>query len=167
MPLSDPLKVYFLRHAEAENSSPTGDFGRALTERGRGQATVAGRWAAARGLRPARLLASPLVRAQQTAELAGAVLGVPPETADWLASGRFDLRGLLENLREEFTRSTPVMLVGHEPDFSEVIGALIGPEGSPARVEVKKASLILVEVGRWRAGGGTLCLALGPRLMER
>ena len=69
---------WFMRHAESEGNRDGQMQGRQhsrLTETGRTQAREAGRWLAGRGV--ARLLASPLERAMETALVAGAEAGLP------------------------------------------------------------------------------------------
>ena len=141
---------YFMRHAEAEDTSPDGDRGRKLTERGQERTR-----ASALGLRKLDLqvdliLTSPLVRAVETAEIVANVLEAPVEQEPLLGSG-FDLEGLAE-IAERLDKSNSVMLVGHEPDFSEVIGDFIG-DGS---VEMKKGAVACVQALGIAAGAGTL-----------
>ena len=63
------MRICFLRHATASDIAPSDDV-RELTGLGREESRIAGA-ALARGLRPVRILASPLTRAMQTAEIAG------------------------------------------------------------------------------------------------
>lgn len=81
------VNLYFARHGESEANvlAVISNRGRVhgLTEKGRGQA----RELAARlsGVRVAAIYSSPLLRAEQTAELLSASLGVPYEVTDALA----------------------------------------------------------------------------------
>jgi phosphohistidine phosphatase len=60
------MDLILWRHAEAEDGAP--DSPRALTARGRKQARTVARWLAKRLPDDTRILVSPAVRAQQTAE---------------------------------------------------------------------------------------------------
>jgi len=55
-----------------------------------------------------------------------------------------------------------VMLVGHEPDFSSLIGALTG--GS--QVLMKKGGLGRVDIELLEQGAGTLVWLLPPRVLR-
>jgi phosphohistidine phosphatase len=123
--------IWFLRHGDAEDGSP--DFERKLTEKGRRQSSDAGATLAALGVELDACLASPRVRARETAELACASLDVEVTIDERLAGGRFDPLDLAAGLDD-------VLLVGHEPDFSDAIADLTG-----ARVDMKKGGLAGVE----------------------
>jgi phosphohistidine phosphatase len=127
--------LWLLRHAEAEEGSPDAD--RALTERGREQARVAGATLAALGVELDACLASPKVRALETAKIACEQLdGVDVKLEPKLGGGPFDAEALAAALGDE------VMLVGHDPDFSMAVHDLTG-----AQVRLKKGGLAAVEKG--------------------
>jgi phosphohistidine phosphatase len=126
--------LWLLRHGDAEDGSP--DSERKLTEKGRRQSTAAGAALAALGVKLEACLASPKVRAAQTAELACEALGVEPELEPKLAGGRFDAEALAAGLGDE------VLLVGHDPDFSMALHSLTG-----AQVRMKKGGLAGVDKG--------------------
>lgn len=135
--------IWLLRHGDAEAGSP--DFERALTPKGRDQGVAAGRALAALGVEIAACLTSPRVRARETAELACEALGVTPRLEDALQGGPFD------PLEVAAGTSGQVLLVGHEPDFSQAVRGLTG-----ARAKMKKGGLAAVD-------GGELRLLLTPR----
>lgn len=126
--------LWLLRHGDAEDGSP--DAERKLTEKGRRQSKAAGAALAALGVKLEACLASPKVRAAQTAELACEALGVEPELEPKLAGGRFDAEALAAGLGDE------VLLVGHDPDFSMAVHSLTG-----AQVRMKKGGLAGIEKG--------------------
>ena len=78
-------------------------------------------------------LTSPRARALDTARLACEQLGVEPVIEDRLAGGRFDPEELAAGLDN-------VLMVGHEPDFSDAIAEMTG-----GRVDMKKGGLAAVE----------------------
>jgi phosphohistidine phosphatase SixA len=80
---------------------------------------------------------------------------------DRLAPG-FDLKAL-EAILRELEGTLAVMVVGHEPDFSEVIGDLIGG----AQVVVKKGSLARIEMHSLSPPRGTLVWLIPPKLLMR
>lgn len=72
------MKLYFLRHGESEanfDGLMTGQLDVLLTDTGRGQAISAGERIKAEGIRIDTIVASPLVRARETARLVSSVIG--------------------------------------------------------------------------------------------
>ena len=125
--------IWLLRHGEAEDGSP--DSERALTEKGRQQARMAGAALAAIGARPQLCLSSPKLRASDTARLACEALGLEVVLEPALLEGPFDPRKLAGD-------RTEVLLVGHDPDFSMAIHRLTG-----AQVRMKKGGLAGIDRG--------------------
>jgi phosphohistidine phosphatase len=123
--------IFFLRHGVAERGE-VDDAARRLTSEGERQAEATGQALAALGADVESCLTSPKVRAADTARLACAPLGIEPETAPQLGS-RFDSLELAAGRGD-------VLLVGHEPYFSEEIGRLTG-----AKVKLRKGGLAIVE----------------------
>jgi phosphohistidine phosphatase len=108
-------------------------------------------------IRPNAVLTSPRVRAHDTARLACEALnGLEPETYRPLSAG-FDGRHARELIGEQGSNGH-MMIVGHEPDFSQTIYDLTG-----ARVDLKKGGLAMVRVS---AGGGQLLVLLRPGEIE-
>ena len=118
------------RHAEAEDGVP--DLERRLTAKGRKQAERVAQWLLQR--LPARfaLIASPAVRAQQTAE----ALGVPVKTDRTLAPGASPAAILKASGWPDY--KTAAVIVGHQPDLGRVVAELLGTKGS---FSVKKGGL--------------------------
>ena len=144
--MSRVREIWILRHAEAESTGPEGDASRRLTGDGRRRAKEVGRSLADRGLKPGRVVTSPYLRARETAEIAAA------EAAPKI--------GIEEDVRLEPGGDTgdaarailhdgplPALLVGHNPDLSELVLAL---SGSP--VAMRKGMLVRLEFeGRGKA----------------
>jgi phosphohistidine phosphatase len=120
-------EIWILRHAEAEpGEGAAGDARRRLTAAGEAAATALGRALAARGLRAARVVTSPLVRARQTATLAagaGLAPAVPLEEDRRLAPGG-DARSVAEEALDD--GRLPALLVGHNPSLEDLVRALAG-----------------------------------------
>jgi phosphohistidine phosphatase len=143
--LSSPgLDLLLLRHGIAEErGGAVPDAARALTVRGRERSRAVLDRLAERGLRAGRLLASPLRRARETAELAVAA-GLAPalELAESLAPGGDALAALplwLESVPAAAGRRPCLLLVGHEPDLGDLAARLIG--APPGSLELRKAGL--------------------------
>jgi phosphohistidine phosphatase len=135
--------IYLLRHGDAERGDGD-DAARRLTAKGERQSELAGRALVALGAEIDACLTSPKVRAADTARLACDALPVEPEIAEELSGGGIDSPGLA-------TGRGNVMLVGHEPDFSNEIARLTG-----ARAKLRKGGLAIVD-------GNTLHVLLRPQ----
>jgi phosphohistidine phosphatase len=119
--------IWLLRHGDAEEGFP--DSERKLTAKGEQQARAAGAALAALGVNLDACVASPKVRAAETARLVCEQLGIEVKLESRLAGGSFDAGSLAAGLGE-------VLLVGHDPDFSRAVHDLTG-----ARVQLKKGGL--------------------------
>ncbi len=128
-----------IRHAIAEERGMKPDGLRALTEEGRQKIEAAyPRLCDALKDYTVRLISSPLVRAYQTAEELEKHLDVKMELQDWVAIG--DTRELYRAMAE--TKEDILILVGHEPTFSDWCDLLGFPVGW-----MKKGSVAFFEIG--------------------
>jgi phosphohistidine phosphatase len=150
-------QLWLLRHGEAVPHEAAPDDERALTERGRGQAAAAGRALSALEIAVHLCFTSPKVRARQTAELACEALGVAPVEHAPLAEG-FDADEALALLHAA-GGDQRVLVVGHEPDLSQVVHDLTG-----ARVALKKGGVAAIAMDGSR---GELVVLLRPRELAR
>jgi phosphohistidine phosphatase len=132
-------QLWLLRHGEAEPHDARPDFDRRLTPRGEDQARNAGRALARLDLPIHLVFTSPKVRARDTARLACAELGLEPIEHAALTEG-FDREDALELLAAT-EGDQRVLVVGHNPDFEQVVHDLTG-----GRVELRKGSLAGVRV---------------------
>jgi phosphohistidine phosphatase len=126
--------IWLLRHGDAEDGSP--DAERPLTDKGREQARAVGAALKELGVEIDACLASPKVRAAETARIACEPLGVEPQLEPKLSGGPFDPEALAAGLGDD------VLLVGHDPDFSMAVHSLTG-----AQVRMKKGGLAGIEKG--------------------
>jgi len=142
------MKLCFLRHGDADwpNWNKPDDE-RPLTERGRKEMKRVAKFLQ-RLFSADAILTSPLPRASQTAEIAAERLGIELKTEPALAHG-FNV----ERLRRLIGKNDAdcIMVVGHEPEFSEVIKELTGGE-----VKLSKAGVALLEVNRGCTSGKLL-----------
>jgi phosphohistidine phosphatase len=147
------MNLYLLRHAEAEEEASSDDE-RQLTERGRGQARTIGRFCARNDLYPGKILTSPLARAKQTAKIVADELKIPErlQVCSFASSG-MTAEAALNGLKE-FDEHSSVLLVGHEPDLSEFVTALLG--SAEESVRIRKAGLAKVTLPKLKVGVGRL-----------
>jgi phosphohistidine phosphatase len=155
------LRLHLLRHADAGN--PAGwhgpDDARPLSEKGIRQAERLARLLEAAGFETDALISSPKVRAIQTAEPVGRVLGVDVRIDDRLAGG-LDAAAAAAILAGAGQPSRPV-LVGHDPDFSWLLSLLVGAE-----IGMKKGAIARVDLpGEVAENGGTLRWLITPELL--
>lgn len=117
--------MFLIRHAKAEGGEP--DELRALNERGRAQARELGERLAGDGVQPDAVISSPLLRARQTAEAIAKATGAEAEVDERLAPGATadDLRGVVRG------RGATIVVVGHQPDCSEIAAAVTGGPEPP------------------------------------
>lgn len=156
------MLLHLLRHADAGDpeSWQGPDSVRPLSAKGRRQSKRLGEHLAAVGFTTDVIVTSPKVRAEQTADIVGERLGVAVSVDDRLA-GAFDLEALDDLLRDAGDPER-IVLVGHDPDFSEMLSTLCGPQ-----LEMKKAAFARIEIERpLRAGRGTLRWLLPPDALK-
>ena len=138
--------LYLLRHAKAgPRAAGQRDHDRELTGRGRREAAALGSRSAADGELPELVIASTAARAVQTAALWAKAAGLPEQRiirrdGIYLADAEAVLR-LVHGLDEALQR---VLLVGHNPTFSELATGLSGrfialPTGAMAVLSIEGA----------------------------
>jgi phosphohistidine phosphatase SixA len=158
------LQLHFLRHADAGDPErwQGDDDSRPLSEKGELQAERLGSFLAEVGFQPDAIISSPKVRARRTAEVVGAAIGVGVRLDDRLAVG-FDPAVVDAILADAGDPRKPV-LVGHDPDFSQVLGWLANADG----LTMKKGAFARVDVrGAVADGRGTLRWLVPPDLLDR
>lgn len=148
------MKLYFLRHGSASDVAPS-DADRRLTKEGEEEARIAGAALAELGVKPARLLSSPLLRAQQTARVAAKQLGFTGalELLNELLNDTST--GALLTALQPHSDASEILLVGHMPSLSEHIAALIDAKSADG-LPLGKGGVACVELEELRAGAGSL-----------
>src|ERR1700722_7699211 len=157
--------IYFLRHASAGAHllNPKKDEKRALDKEGIEQCGYVGRALAAVDAQVDAIVSSPLKRATQTASLVGNEMGyegklqVDPGLRP--AATFADFRRLLE----KYAKQESIMVVGHNPNLSQFLGAVISESGCEASVELKKGAVARVDM---RRTSGTLQWCLTPKALR-
>jgi len=133
------MQLYFLRHGEADWPDwKKSDDERRLTDFGKKEIRDVAKFLARLKVRPDLIVTSPLPRAAQTAEIAADYLKAKLRKDELLAPG-FGMSELRTIFKRH--RSKALMLVGHEPDFTNVISGLTG-----ANLKLSKAGFALLDV---------------------
>ncbi|MFL5954546.1 MAG: SixA phosphatase family protein [Gaiellaceae bacterium] len=112
------MRVFLVRHAEAAPGEP--DELRPLTDAGGAAARALGEQLAAE--RPTAVFSSPLLRARETADAIAHAAGLTAQPDERLGPG-----ATAEDVRSVALGET-VVVVGHQPDCSEIVLALTGRE---------------------------------------
>jgi len=144
------MDLILWRHCDAESGAP--DDLRRLTPRGHREAERMARWLSPRLPARCRILASPAVRAQQTAQ----ALRQTFETEAALAPGA-SVDDILRAVDWPDAR-TPTLVVGHEPTLGHVVSYLM--TGEAADRPLAKGSVVWLESA---AEGGAATVKLTAR----
>jgi len=164
-PVAPPLELYLLRHADAGDSAtwPGIDAERPLSKKGRRQAKALARVLKDLGLRVDAVISSPLIRAAQTAKPVAKATGVELLTDERLGYdfGSRELAAIVDQLGPGMQR---VVLVGHDPGFTDVVTLLAGTRIAMAKGALARIDLPDREV---RAGAGDLRWLLPPDAVAR
>ncbi len=164
------MNLFILRHGIAVERGTPGfktDAGRPLTPKGKRQLRQIAGAMQNLDLSFNLILSSPFLRARQTAEIVAQSLRWKKRLAfsDELTPGG-DPKALIQQLIELKPAPENVLLVGHEPYLSELIGRLISG-GATAGIELKKGGLAKLEVASLRFGRcATLAWLLTPKQMK-
>ena len=157
------MLLHLLRHAHAGDpyAFQGPDSERPLSDKGQGQAHRLGRFLADRKFVTDLIVTSPKVRARETAEIVASHLAVPV-VIDERLGGALDLATLEALLHDQHDPVRPI-LVGHDPDFSDLLAALSGTAGVPMR----KGAFARIEIDRpLKPGAGTLRWLLPPDALK-
>lgn len=160
--------ILLFRHGKSDwDADYNSDHERPIAKRGRKGARKIGRLLTAAKLTPDRAISSSAVRARQTLEMARRFgkWDSPVRVSDALY--RADPSDLLREIQKEDDDARTLVLVGHEPTFSQTVSTLIGG----GRVEMKTAACARIDfsVERWedvRPGAGTLAFLVPPALIR-
>lgn len=156
------MKLYVMRHGIAEDAASSfHDFDRALTMKGRKRTRDVARALQHADEKPHVIIASPLVRALQTAEIVASVIDPqePVAVRQEIAPGG-ELMTLVQELVAANTHS--VMIVGHEPDLSILVDQLLG--GHAWEQPFQKAMVIGVRLDP--SGKNRIRFVLDPKNLE-
>jgi phosphohistidine phosphatase len=161
--MRETVELYLLRHADAGDPAAWRgpDADRPLSSKGEKQSERLGSFLLGIGLRPDAILTSPKLRASQTAERVGDRLGIEVHADSRLAGG-VDLETAEAVLRDAGD-PVRVVLVGHDPDFSELVATLC----DAGNAGLKKGALARIDAARPLApGGGELRWLVPPDLLK-
>jgi len=159
--------LYLMRHGIAEERSLTGsDADRELTQHGTLRTAMVAKGFHKLDLEINRIISSPYIRARQTAEIVGRIIGHKDEVqldARLVPHGAFEE---VSDLIGENDDANSILLVGHEPSIGLVISGICAR--GALTLDVRKASITAIQIDRFRpAASGALLWSIPPRIMEK
>ena len=156
------MELYFFRHGQAEDAQGPefDDFARKLTDKGIERTQAAARALHKLGVKPARIYTSPRLRARQTADILASTLGLTPQAQEEVNFG-FNPEHI-PALIHDVTNDLALMFVGHEPDLSITVGALVGG----GDIEMKKGGVARVDLLARTPIRGVLLWVMTPRVLD-
>jgi phosphohistidine phosphatase len=142
--------LLLLRHAKAAPGAGGGsDRDRPLTERGRRDAALMGRFLTGAGWTPDLVVTSPAVRARVTAELSLQAGGWRVPLRESPALYESSVERALEVLLSIGSGGATLLLVGHEPTWSMLAETLIG--GGRLRLPTAGLACLELDLDDWAA----------------
>lgn len=162
------MDLFILRHGEAGKTlSPSmKEFERPLTESGRKEIEAIAESLKDWELDIDRILTSPLRRAEQTASIIAKTLKIQKllENCDELKpeGSRLELYKRLSKMDQQ----SSVLVVGHEPYLSIMIGDIIA--GNTSHIDLKKGGMARIRIGTFSPRvSGELRWLLTPRQIRK
>ncbi|MCD9142364.1 SixA phosphatase family protein [Streptomyces albireticuli] len=149
-------RIVLLRHAKAEWSDAD-DHERPLTDRGRKDAPVAGRWLAGSGIVPDLALCSTAVRTRETWKLAVPELPQRPRTVYEDRLYEASLGELIAVVNEVSDEVGDLLLIGHNPGMHALADALAGEAEADLLPRMNRsgfptsAMAVLTFTGSWKS----------------
>jgi phosphohistidine phosphatase len=140
------MQLYIMRHGPAEDAAATGrDADRALTSSGRDRVRSVAKLLGEQEELPLRILSSPLLRAEQTAEIVAATAKAKGWSSSVEKVPELSPEGKNVELIQKLLQAeaTSAMVVGHEPDLSGLVLHLLT---TPAPLPMDKATVVALEV---------------------
>ena len=140
------MDLFIIRHAwaaERDEAAYPDDSLRPLTDEGRNRFTRLVEALTPRGLTPQLIVASPMIRCVQTAEIIAAALGEKTKVVqrkELLPGG--DPKHLLSWTEEHASDLGQVAWVGHAPDVGHLVAGLIGLDNG--WLDVKKGGIAAI-----------------------
>jgi phosphohistidine phosphatase len=157
------MKLYLLRHGVAydrQDWQEENDELRPLTDDGISAMKREAARLSQMKLKLDAMITSPLVRARDTARIVAKALAMDVEENPLLKPG-FNLEAL-DVLLAQYAQFNRLMIVGHEPDFSQVIAQMIGG----GTIVVRKGGLARVDITELHPPHGELVWLLTPSLLD-
>ena len=159
------MRLLIIRHADAGPHDPAryhDDTRRPMTAKGRKQHRKVAKRLAKRGLVPELLLASPWLRAWETAEVISAETGCPAPVACEALAEAPDLAKLGRMIGKR-SGDAVVAVVGHEPWTGELAALLLAGRPQGLEIDFPKSGVMGLTLDTLAAGKATLTFFWRPK----
>ncbi len=157
--------IYIVRHGIAEDANfRQPDAERQLTDKGRERMHEIGNRMKAMDVTPSLIIASPYVRAIQTATILAEKLQY---TNDIIQDNRITPMGRYENFCDlyfEFRSSQHIMFVGHEPSASDFVSRICAD--GKLHMDFKKGAVCAIAIERMRPVQGSMLWYATPSVLR-
>lgn len=163
------MKVYLVRHGIAQErlgGAVLNDSQRPLTDEGKAEMKQIAQALKRLNVKPDLVVASPLTRAKQTADIIREVLGGPDELkiTDTLAPGGSP--SSVYKYLKQFASAEEIFLVGHEPDIGMLAANMLWG-GNDMVIPFKKGAVCRVDVYDLPSSSpGTLKWFMTPKMAK-
>lgn len=158
------MNLYILRHASAgtRRANPAIDVKRPLDKEGKQQCILVGSYLSALKVQFDLVVSSPLKRALQTASLVGTEVGYDTKVmvSEALAPGASV--AAFQQLVSGLSAYENVLLVGHNPNLPQFVGALVASPGR-ASIRMRKGAIARIDCAR---RPGLLYWLVDPRILR-
>ena len=146
-PQSIVMNLYLMRHANAgvPRENPALDSKRGLIKEGKDQCMLMARMLFAFKVQIDVIVASPLKRAMQTAQMVGNELGYEGKVEVSPALGLNGTYTDFQRMLARYADREGVLVVGHNPNMFQFLGRLITGNGGAA-IRMRKASIARVDM---------------------
>jgi len=158
------MELYLFRHGIATDGAPGApDSARELTSEGRQKVAAVARMARRAGVDPSLIVASPYIRAIQTAKIAAEEFGYSGPLIKTQSLVPFGTPAHVWDELRDHPGERAILLAGHEPLLSQLVGFLLNTP--TLQVEMKKATLVRIDMPAMGAAPrGTLRWILTARM---
>ena len=166
-PPATRIDLFILRHGEAGNRMTVveDDSERPLTTEGRTEMQKIAKSLKAIGLQTNQIYTSPLKRTRETAEITAKILNIPT-LEEWDELKPDGSKTALYRKLERLEQNSRLILVGHEPYLTSMIGEIIGTT-SP-KVVLKKGGIAKVRITSFTPRiSGELRWLLTPKIITK
>ncbi len=161
------MRLYLVRHGNAEDHHPVSDAERALTPKGRLNMAEEAKGLRKARFRPEIILTSPLRRALETATIIAEGLdGIKVEQMQELGLGPHIPADIMAAIHQ-YGQLKEVALVGHQPRLGELAAFLLTGDTGGCEVELKKGGVICLEPAPGRVSDRyRLIWSMPPKLVR-
>ncbi len=163
------MDIFVLRHGEAGKalSPPMKEFERPLTQLGRKEVEAIAESLEEWDLKFDRILTSPLKRAKETASIIAKMLKLQDRLEDCNELKPEGSRSELYKRLSRIKQQSSILLVGHEPYLSMMIGDIVAGN-SNSHIDLKKGGLVKIRISTFSPKvSGELKWLLTPKQIRK